>query len=194
MTMALERALHKRREQTKTFMFTLAHAFCRHYDCIAIGDYAPNGQGGTRAIRRGMNNRSLIGRFKAILLWTAQKSGKLCVEYDESGTTRTCHSCGYVHKDGLHPSIRHWLCPDCQTLHHRDENAAINGLRKAVRDLQKDGTVVPSVPCSGLVSLGERWAWRVLPSGVVAIPRGHGQRAIAAPGNSFKSVRLLAKT
>ena len=184
----LGRVKHKRREQTKTFEFTLAHALCRRYDCIAIGDYAPKGQGVTKAMRRSMNNRSLIGRFKETLVWTAQKSGKLCVIFDETGTTRTCHSCGYVHVDGLHPSIRHWRCPGCQTEHHRDENAAINGLRKAMRDLQKkDGTFVPLVPCSGLVSVEERWAWRVLPSGVVVAPWGQGRRAIAAPGNSIRS-------
>jgi putative transposase len=89
----LGRALHKRREQTKTFMFTLAHALCRKYDCIAIGDYAPKGNGITTTMRRAMNNRSLIGRFKEILLWTARKSGKHCLVFDEKGTTRTCHAC-----------------------------------------------------------------------------------------------------
>src|SRR5262249_305754 len=63
----LERALHKRREQTKTFMFTLAHRLCRQYDCIGIGDYAPTGEGINTSMRRAMNNRSLIGRFKEIL-------------------------------------------------------------------------------------------------------------------------------
>ena len=41
----LEKALHKRQEQTKTFVYTLAHQLCRHYDCIGIGDYTPNGNG-----------------------------------------------------------------------------------------------------------------------------------------------------
>ena len=151
----------------------MAHALCRKYDCIAIGDYAPHGNGITTAMRRGMNNRSLIGRFKEVLLWTAKKSGKVCIEFDEKGTTRTCHACGYVHEEGLSPSIRRWPCPGCQTEHIRDENAAINGLRRVVRDLsQKYGTNVPIVPCSGLVSVEERWAWRVLPRGIVVCPAG----------------------
>jgi putative transposase len=169
----LGRALHKRREQTKTFMFTLAHSLCQKYDCIAIGDYAPHGNGVTTAMRRSMNNRSLIGRFKEVLLWTAKKSGKVCVEFDEKGTTSTCHACRYVHDKGLSPSIRRWTCPVCQTEHIRDENAAINGLRRVVRDLSQEyGTNVPIVPCSGLVSIEERWAWRVLPRGMVIHPAG----------------------
>ena len=31
---ALKSALHKRREQTKTFMFTSAHRLFRNYDCV----------------------------------------------------------------------------------------------------------------------------------------------------------------
>jgi putative transposase len=180
----LEKALHKRREQTKTFMFTLAHRLCRDYDCIGIGDYVPNGQGITTAMRRAMNNRSLIGRFKEILFWTAQKSGKTSIEYEEKGTTRTCYDCGYVVEEGLSPSIREWKCPACQAKHVRDENAAQNGLKKILRDLQLKGEDLASlVPCSGLVSILERWAWRVLPSGIKTILRGQEQQVFAAPGN-----------
>jgi putative transposase len=168
-------------------MFTLAHALCQKYDCIAIGDYAPNGNGNgiTTAMRRGLNNRSLIGRFKEVLLWTARKSGKVCIEFDEKGTTRTCHACGYVHGQGLSPSIRQWPCPVCQTEHIRDENAAINGLRKVVRDFpQEYGMDIPTVPCSGLVSIEERWAWRVLPRGVVI----HSSRERTASDRSARKL------
>jgi putative transposase len=164
---ALEKALHKRQEQTKMFVYTLSHQLCKQYDCIGIGDYAPQGNGNSTAMRRSMNNRSLIGRLKTVLKWTAIKSGKTCIEYDEKGTTRTCHCCGYVHLNGLCPSVRTWDCPDCQTNHIRDENAAQNGLKQILRDLiKKNETLVSLVPCSGLVSIVERWAWRVLPSGV----------------------------
>ena len=171
----LERALHKRREQTKTFMFTVAHGLCRHYDCIGIGDYAPDGSGLTRAMRRSMNNGSLIGRFKDILHWTATKSGKHCIKYDEKGTTRTCHICGYEVPGGLSPSVREWICRDCQTFHIRDENAAQNGLAKILRDLNEKGEPYGSlVPSSGLVFVQERWAWRVSPSGIHCIRSGGG--------------------
>jgi putative transposase len=180
----LYRALHKRREQTKTFMFTLAHRLCQHYDCIGIGNYTPRGKGIITTMRRAMNNRSLIGRFKEILFWTAQKSGKTCIEYDERGTTRTCHECGHVIEGGLSPSIREWKCPVCQAKHLRDENAARNGLKRVLRDSQlKSERSISQVPCSGLVSIVERWAWRVLPSGVINILRGQEQRVIAASGN-----------
>jgi putative transposase len=61
---ALGKVRHKRQEQTKTYVYTIANQICKQYDVIGIGDYTPQGEGTTRAMRRAMNNRSLIGRFK----------------------------------------------------------------------------------------------------------------------------------
>ena len=170
---SLEQALHKRREQTKTFMFTLAHSLCKEYDCIAIGNYTPHGGGITVQMRRAMNNRSLIGRFKSIVSWVAKKSGKTYIEYDEKGTTRMCSCCHQSVREGIDPSRRLWQCQHCKAIHHRDENAAINGLRKVLRDMTKNSeTIVSQVPGSGLALIQERWAWCVLPSGVLSTPRG----------------------
>ena len=169
----LERLLHKRREQTKTFMFTLSNLLCCTYDFIGMGDYVPHGGGITTKMRRAMNNRSLIGRFKDILAWTAEKSGKFYVEYDEKDTTRVCSNCGYKIESGLLPSIRNWHCPNCSADHHRDENAAKNGLQKLLREfLTKGEKQFSLVPCSGLDFVKSRWAWRVFPSGVEKHLRG----------------------
>lgn len=160
----MQRALHKRREQTKTFMFTVAQKLCKTYDLIGIGNYTPHGNGFTTKMRRAMNKRSLIGRFKNILSWTALKSGKFYQEYDERGTTSTCNRCNYRIEEGLDPSIREWTCPNCSTYHIRDENSAQNGLKKILTDLIKSETLVLQVPCSGLSN--KRWAWRVFPVGI----------------------------
>lgn len=180
----IEQVLQKRREQTKTFLFTAAHALYKEYDCVGIGDYTPNGNGLTTPMRRAMNNRSLIGRFKEVLSWVAMKSGKTFLEYDEKGTTRTCHCCQHIVENGLSPNIRKWNCPTCQTIHHRDENAAINGLKRVLRDIAtKSETLFSQVSCSDLGSVMERWAWRVLPSGMLCILRGQNCEKIATTGN-----------
>ena len=134
----LQTALYKRREQTKTYICTVAGLLCRSYDCIAIGDYTPHGNGKGKKMRRAMNNRSLIGRFKAAVSWTAKKLGKTYIEYDEKNTTRSCSSCNYCHPTSLCPSIRKWQCPECQIIHERDENSAQNGLRGVLRDFSKN--------------------------------------------------------
>ena len=120
-----------------------------------------------------MNNRSLNRRFKDTLARGATKSGKTFFEYDEKGTTRTCHCCHHVVEGGLAPNIRNWECAACNTRHIRDENAAKNGLSKVLRDLAKKSELLSSqVSGSDLVSIVKRWAWRVLPSGIRCILRG----------------------
>ena len=179
----------KRREQTKTFLYTLAHRLFKEYDCVAVGNYTPHGGGITKPMRRAMNNRSLIGRGKEVLSWVAQKSGKTFIEYDEKGTTRTCHICDYTLTEGLDPKIRNWQCPYCYAEHHRDENAAQNGLDKTLQQLKDSETIVSQVSGSDRPPVTERWAWCVTPSGVACrLPRGRNGEIITAPGNSTTSV------
>lgn len=181
----LDNLLKKRREQTKTYLYTVANKLYKHYDYVAIGDYTPCGNGISTPMRRAMNNRSLIGRFKEILSWVALRSGKHYLEYNEKGTTRTCHQCGYIARDGIEPNLREWKCPECNTEHIRDENAGINGLKIALSEINKTGKgKTLSVPCSGRAVVKQRRAWRVLPSGVYSTSRGQNCAITAqAPGN-----------
>lgn len=195
----LERVYAKRREQTKTFCYTVAHKLFREYDLVSIGDYTPRGGGITIPMRRAMNNRSLIGRFKEVLSWVAQKSGKTYMEYSEEGTTRTCCNCQYRLENGLSPNIRDWNCPNCNTHHIRDENSAKNGLIRVLRNLNKENEGQSSLVSGSdhrslqgasnrlhykenkdtfmpsnllLASCKKRWAWSVRPSGVLVTSRG----------------------
>lgn len=164
----LEEVYRIRREQTKTYLNTLSNQLFKNYDIVGIGDYTPNGGGISKPMRRAMNNQSLIGEFKKTLSWVAVRSNKTYVEYPEKGTTRTCHlqRCGYLVEAGLSPEIRSWRCPECNTFHERDENAAQNGLKRVCEMFL--------VPRSGHteVEIRQRWAWKVLPSGVRRILRG----------------------
>jgi putative transposase len=147
----LERLYAIRQEQTKVYCYTIANKLVQAHDLVVIGDYVPHGFGITTKMRRAMNNQSLIGRFKDALAWVALKSGKTYDEFNEKGTTRTCNRCHYVVAGGLAPHIRHWTCPGCQITHLRDENSAINGMYKCLRDLCKKSEVYASlVPSSGL--------------------------------------------
>ena len=183
----IEKQLRKRREQTKTFLYTTAQKLFDSYDLVSIGDYTPDGSGITKKMRRAVNNQSLIGRFKDILSWVALKSGKHFYEFDEKGTTRTCHDCSYVHREGLCPSIRKWDCPQCHTKHVRDENSARNGLRKVLRDLNLENLL----PGSGPVLVIKRWAWRVLPQGVRVHLGEQNSDTITAPRNLNEDMVVL---
>jgi putative transposase len=89
----LQEVYRKRREQTKQYLYTMANRLAHDYDAVGIGDYVPHGGGITRKMRRAMNNQSLNRRFKQVLAWVAFRSGKQYVEWEEDGSTRTCHDC-----------------------------------------------------------------------------------------------------
>ncbi len=152
----LEELWRVRREQTKVYLRTVANRLYREYDGVFVGDYAPHGGGISRGMRRAMNNQSLIGRFKGTLVWVAARSGKVYGEWDEDGSTRTCHACDHKMPGGLAPEVREWTCPDCGARHLRDENAAMNGLAQVLKKLE--------VPCSGRLGdkivVRTRRAWR----------------------------------
>jgi putative transposase len=50
-------------------------------------------------------------------------------------TSKTCSRCGYVNNE-LTLSMRSWLCPECETNHHRDRNASYNILRVGASTLR----------------------------------------------------------
>ena len=64
--------------------------------------------------------------FVLKLSYKAQFLGKTILKISLwEPSTKNCNVCGY-HNSGLTLDIREWQCPDCNTIHDRDINAAIN--------------------------------------------------------------------
>ena len=151
----LERLHWQRRDQTKAYIYGVAHYLYKRYDLVSIGNYTPllekAGDGLTRNMKREMFNQSLIGRFKKALEWVAKKAGKEFMEWNEYCSTKTCSYCGIQLSQSLPPEIRSWDCPSCSRSLIRDENAARNGLIRTLENVNN------SLPGSGhLVEISSR--------------------------------------
>ena len=74
-----------------------------------------------------------IGEFFRILQYKAGWQHKIVIKIGQwVASSKLCSDCGYKKKD-LKLSDRTWVCPACGAIHDRDENAAINILREALR-------------------------------------------------------------
>jgi putative transposase len=64
--------------------------------------------------------------FVSMLEYKAEWYGKNIIFIGRfEPSSKICNKCGY-HNKNLMLKDRKWTCPDCQTLHDRDVNAAIN--------------------------------------------------------------------
>lgn len=122
---ALNKAYHKRREQTKTALYTISHELYRRYDLVIIGDYTPtNGTAPFDNMKRSMLNQEKIGEFRKTVEWVAAKLKKHYLLANERNTTKDCCVCGHQEKKA--PSIRSFTCANCKTELMRDSNSSVN--------------------------------------------------------------------
>mgnify|MGYP000190099859 CR=1 FL=1 len=74
-----------------------------------------------------------FGEFKRILEYKARWYNRKIVFIDRFyPSSKTCSCCGFKYKD-LKLSDRFWVCPQCNTHHDRDINAAVNILNEGMR-------------------------------------------------------------
>ena len=74
-----------------------------------------------------------FGEFKRILEYKARWYNRKLVFVDKFyPSSKTCSHCGFKYKD-LKLSDRFWTCPECNTLHDRDINAAVNILNEGMK-------------------------------------------------------------
>ena len=64
-----------------------------------------------------------------------EREGGLLIEVDRFFPSAKLCSCCHFKNDSLTLSIRDWVCPECQTHHDRDENAAKNLRQEGLRIL-----------------------------------------------------------
>ena len=67
------------------------------------------------------------GKFLTFLEYKAKWYGRELIKIDTYfPSSQLCNICGYKNKAVKDLKIRKWQCPNCNTIHDRDINSAIN--------------------------------------------------------------------
>ena len=116
----------------KDFLHKLTTKLCRENQTIAVESLNVQGMMRNHKLARAIADVSW-GEFFRQLQYKAFFYGceviKVPTFYPSS---QTCCTCGYKNPLTKDLSVRHWICPMCGSVHDRDQNAAINILRKAL--------------------------------------------------------------
>lgn len=82
-------------------------------------------------------------RYFQMLQYKSELYGKTYVKVPAKNTSQTCSNCGFTltGDNKLTLNNREWICPNCGTYHHRDENAAVNILNRGMDKLKELGLV-----------------------------------------------------
>ena len=113
------------------FLHKLSHRLVREFDYLVVGNV-----NASRLARTSMAKSVLDAgwsSFRHMLRYKAIAHGATVEEVDERLTSQTCSNCGALPDSrpkgiaGL--GIREWICSDCDVVHDRDVNAALNILR-----------------------------------------------------------------
>ena len=72
--------------------------------------------------------------FTQMLEYKSHWMGKNLVKVDKwYPSSQLCSCCGYKNSETKDLSVREWICPECNAVHDRDINAAINIRNEGMR-------------------------------------------------------------
>ena len=109
------------------FLHKVARNLSNRYDYIFVEDL--NMKNMSQCLKLGKSTMDNgFGMFRALLQYKMEDQSKWLVKINRfTPTTIICSECGSYHKDIVNSlAVREWICPDCNTHHDRDINAAKN--------------------------------------------------------------------
>lgn len=123
--------------QRKDFIEKESTKLANLYDVVCVEDINLQSQAQSLKLGKSTNDNG-FGLFRIRLQQKLEYQGKRLIKINKwTPTSTVCSCCGTYHKDIVNSlSVREWACPDCGTIHNRDENAAINILNQGLLLLQ----------------------------------------------------------
>ena len=116
------------------FFHCISKQLVNNFDFIYVEDLSVKNMVKNRKLSLAISDVSW-SRFISILSYKCEWYGVSLHKINRwFASSKTCSECGFQ-IDKLDLSIREWLCPDCETNHDRDINAARNILKKGESEL-----------------------------------------------------------
>ena len=123
-----------RKEQYRILAYELVnHGLPIGIEAIDLSQFAEVKDKDNKLSNRALSQRFLVSNSELIgaIKNAAQREGVPVFEVSAAYTSKTCSACGFVYKE-LKAELD-WECPECGVVHDRDENAAVNIARAALK-------------------------------------------------------------
>ena len=135
--------------QRKDFLHKLSYNFANKYDYVFVEDINLQSIAQFGHLGKSTNDNG-FGMFRTFLAYKMAERGKVFHKIDKwFASSKTCSVCGCYHPELVDSlSVRIWKCPDCDTEHDRDINAANNIRNKGMNDITAGTAGIASLCCS----------------------------------------------
>lgn len=119
--------------QRQDFLHKTSMDLIKNYDTICLETLKVKNMIKNHKLAKSISDVSW-SEFVRQLKYKADWYGRIIQKIDTYyASSQTCNVCGYKNSNTKNLSVRKWECPQCHTVHDRDENASINILKEGIK-------------------------------------------------------------